>query len=359
MKNEIDRSELKRLKTLAKKSKKTSDELIKEFDEVRSTVANDRLAVNVLFNKYRKTVARQTYKSKQKAEVVTGFVWGDTGLIDKALSMRESAKRFIKKNGKQAAIDAQLINGEGKFLDQRNKLYGRENPNYLEPMPDNLKIRKRTVFGIFKRNGKPFKYGSIHTEDNRLAGGWAKIKRFVPCSTFALIKEDTSELRMNSSAAKDTTTVFKKIDEPWEIAKIIEATVGNRYTPIKQVEEHYEAYKDAWDRKIFVKGMIGWLNLDRVDMFGRHSGLICDPDNPESGVRLEIPSHVRIEWGEGSEVVVLGKTRRTKYRDEEGELQPGDVVITVWGIFPIPGMSTPVESSPDVKSDEDINGWLD
>jgi len=359
MKKDIDRKELSRLKALVKKSKKPLNELIKEFDEIRPDVVNDRLAVNTLFNRYRRKVKKQTFKSKQKAEVVTGFVWGETGLIDKAQNMRGKAKRFIKKNGKQAAVDAQLINGEGKFLDQRQKIYGRENPNYLEPMPDNLKIRRRTLFGIFKKNGDAFKYGSIHTENNKLAGGWRKVKRFTPCSTYVLIKEDTSELRMNASMAEGTTTVFKKIDEPWDIMEIIEATVGNRYTPISQVEEHFEAYKDAWDRKIFLRGMIGWLNLDRVDMFGRHSGLLCDPDDPETGVRLEIPAHIAIEWGEGSEVLILGKTRRNKYYSEEGELTDGDVVITVQGIYPIPGMTTPVESAPDVQSDEDIDGWLD
>jgi len=138
------------------------------------------------------------------------------------------------------------------------------------------------------------------------------------------------------------------------------STIGDQITDIASVPEHYEAYKDAWDRKIFLKGMIGWQNLERTDYFGRRSALLVDPLNPDVSVRMEIPAHVSITWGEGSEVIVLGKTRQSMYRDPETQnLEPGDIVVSVFGIFPIPGMTTDLESTPEVTSDEEIDGWLD
>ena len=73
-------------------------------------------------------------------------------------------------------------------------------------------------------------------------------------------------------------------------------------------------------------------------------------------------SILSIDFGEGSEIIIFGKTKVSKYRDRDsGELVEGDVIVDVHGIYPIPGLSTSREASiPETLEDEtEIEGWLD
>jgi len=84
----------------------------------------------------------------------------------------------------------------------------------------------------------------------------------------------------------------------------------------------------------------------------------------EHQVRVQIPEHVKVDFGEQSEVIVFGRTKRTAIRDEETQQwipNKGDVVITANGIWPIPGLTTPKETSQlETLEDEDqIEGWLE
>jgi len=169
--------------------------LLKEFEEEYTKLTDakvegnrERLAVNAVINKHRREMKKQQYVSKNPPVVIYGFLVGDAGMRDKAEEMREKVKRIIDKEGLQYAQDMQLINGDNEILDQRPHIYGRENPNHLEPLDPKLKLRSRTLFGCLKLNGESkFRYGSIHTEDNRLARAWDQIQFFTPFQTYGLL----------------------------------------------------------------------------------------------------------------------------------------------------------------------------
>jgi len=372
-------AEQARLKKLSKATGVAMEELLKDYEEALVELINsevegnrERLAVNSVMNKHRRAIQRQTWKPRTPPVVVYGFIAGDAGMRDKADEMRRKTKRIIEKEGTQYAQDMQLINGDNEILDQREKIFGRDNPKHLEPLDPKLRLRSRTLFGFFKLNGKKkFRFGSIHTEDNKLAFGWSKIKTFTPCQTFAILKEDTpTTIKLNSSQAEDTMSVFKRIDEPWgktkeDIHKVIMATIGKEITPLNGVEEHYKNFKDAWDRKIFVKGIVSWISLDRPSPWGSIWMGLMDPDagiDEEFQVRVQIPKHLRIDWGEQSEVIIFGKDRREMVKTEDGEgREPGGVVIDVYGVWVIPGLGTPPASTQieTLSDEEEIEGWID
>lgn len=378
MKSEIDKSEYKRLERISKATGTSMDELLKQFEsEYKTLVAGEtkgnleRLAVNAIVNAKRRENVKQSFMPRNKPELVSGFIWGETGCIDKAEITRRQAKGYVKREGRQAAIDAQLIDGDNHVLDQRQKIYGRENPHYLEALPENLKLLSRTLFGIWRLNGsETFKFGTIHTEDNKLATAWDTVRRFRPCTTYAIIKENDGDMKMNSSGAEGTETVFRAIQEDWDILSIIEDVFGwgkskdkTKFTPLNKIEQHFETFKDAWDRFIVVRGVVGWINLDRLTPWGSVWASLIDSDlgyEADYRVRILIPDHVKINFGEGSEVIVLGKTKRSKYRDDDGNLVDGDVIINVWGIYPIPGLTTELgEPKAELSSDEQIEGWFE
>lgn len=370
-----DHPEYKRLQKLSKAWKVPFKDLMAQFEEAYVDVANQkiegdqiRLAINNLVNERRKESAKANsdFTPKAKAIVISGFKMGETGLMDKAEIMRSQAKRYVEREGRKAAIDATLINENNEVLDQREKIYGRTNPKYLEPLPTKLKLQKRTLFGCWRANGdEKFKFGSFRTETNQLARAWGQIPSFTPAQSYGIIKSKPEDRRIsvNSSAAEDTMSVFKAIKEDWDILGIIEDVFDGEFTEINDIPEHYKTFKDQWDSYVIVRGVIAWVNVDRPTPWGAVWGCIIDPDlgdDPDYKVRIQIPEHVPVNFGEGSEVIVLGKTKQAKYRDDKNKLVDADVIIQVWGIYPIPGLTTKRdETTPEIEDEEEIEGWLE
>ena len=371
----LSKVELKRLQDLAARNKVPVEEVMERFKEAKKTISNDRLAVTNVMNSYRREKSFQLVRKKGNIQVLYGFIVGDLGLFDRAEMIRNQVKSYIRKEGIEAAREAQLIDGDNRILDQRAQIYGRENPNYLEVLPPELHLRSRTLLMIARKNSdKTFKLGSIHTEDNRLARAWDKVKFYTPCQVPINLKEEIEDrktkegkvvifgdFKANSSSAQETTSVFKAIKEDWDVDKILMETVEKQITPIEKIEEVHNATKDVWDRRIIIRGAVTWVSIDRPTPFGSIWMQVMDPDNEENVVRCMIPEHLSIDFGEGSEIIIFGKTKVSKYRDKDsGELVEGDVIVDVHGIYPIPGLSTSREASiPETLEDEtEIEGWI-
>ena len=371
----LSKVELKRLQDLATRNKVPVKEVMERFKEAKKTISNDRLAVTSVMNSYRREKSFQLVGKKGNIQVLYGFIVGDLGLFDRAEMIRNQVKSYIRKEGIEAAREAQLIDGDNRILDQRAQIYGRENPNYLEVLPPELHLRSRTLLMIARKNGdKTFKLGSIHTEDNRLARAWDKVKFYTPCQVPINLKEEIEDrktkegkvvifgdFKANSSSAQETTSIFKAVKEDWDVDKILMETVEKQITPIEKIEEVHNATKDVWDRRIIIRGAVTWVSIDRPTPFGSIWMQVMDPDNEENVVRCMIPEHLSIDFGEGSEIIIFGKTKVSKYRDRDsGELVEGDVIVDVHGIYPIPGLSTSREASiPETLEDEtEIEGWI-
>ena len=371
----LSKVELKRLQDLATRNKVPFKEVMERFKEAKKTISNDRLAVTSVMNSYRREKSFQLVGKKGNIQVLYGFIVGDLGLFDRAEMIRNQVKSYIRKEGIEAAREAQLIDGDNRILDQRAQIYGRENPNYLEVLPPELHLRSRTLLMIARKNGdKTFKLGSIHTEDNRLARAWDKVKFYTPCQVPINLKEEIEDrktkegkvvifgdFKANSSSAQETTSIFKAVKEDWDVDKILMETVEKQITPIEKIEEVHNATKDVWDRRIIIRGAVTWVSIDRPTPFGSIWMQVMDPDNEENVVRCMIPEHLSIDFGEGSEIIIFGKTKVSKYRDKDsGELVEGDVIVDVHGIYPIPGLSTSREASiPETLEDEtEIEGWI-
>lgn len=357
-----------KMKVTVKEVEEVYEEKLQELVDAKSKGDVEKLALNKTMSEYRRVVNRQLrpkFTPKATAEAVYGIILGTMGFRDKAEEMRTKARNYANKNGLEAARDKQLIDGDNNVLDQRATIYGKENPDYLEPLDSKLKLRSNVLIGLFKRNGsKNFRYSVFNTNDNQLARAWRDVKYFVPCQTFAIVKEDIEgTMKLNSSKAEDTTTIFKALKEDWDIKKIILEATKRHLTPIQKAEKHFEAFKNAWDRFIIARGIVNWINLDKPTPWGSvYMGLI-DPEvglEEAAQVRCLIPDTVKVDFGEGSEVIVFGKTKQSKYKDREtGKVELGDIRIDVYSIYPIPGLTTAKESSESVEEEEDIEGWLD
>lgn len=362
----------KRLRTLATANKVEYEEVFEHFGRAVSDGKDERTALYTVVNEYRRINQRKTFTSRNMKEVETvyGFIVGTRGLWDKAEQIRRAAKKFIDKNGMPLAIEKMYVNENNEILDSRTTIYGRPNPQYLKPLPPKLKILDLMLFGFFRHNGeKTFKWGSFQTSDNVIASAWDKSivrenRYYTPCQVPAIIgEEQDNTLSLRSSNAKDTRSIFTglKVDEKhWNIKDIIEDALDKQWTPIEDVEKHHEAHKNEWDRVIFVKGIVAWMNADRVDAIGRITIGIMDSEDEAKSVRVRIdPQTIDMDFGELSEVYIFGKTNRSMYKNKETDkLEEGDVVIDAVGIYAT--VKTPkVAGSMEAVDEEVVEGWLD
>jgi len=130
-------TKLKKIATKMKVPLKEVEEIFeakyKELNEGKVKGDLDKLAINKTMSEYRRVVNRQlrstTFTPKAKAEAIYGIIVGGMGFRDKAQEMRRNAKRYAEKNGLQEARDKQLIDGDNNVLDQRETIFGKENPD--------------------------------------------------------------------------------------------------------------------------------------------------------------------------------------------------------------------------------------
>ena len=322
-------------------------------------------AVKAVINEIRKDNKRKTFEPKEKAVPFTGFIVGDTGLWDKIGNIIAAAQAYLKKNGVGQAVQDNYVNGDGQILDRREKLFGKANANYLMPLKEKVTDVSRTLHLIAKINGEEkYKYGTLQTNDAPLARGYNKIKFFMPCQSFGLVKENNDYgFKLNSSIAEETTSVFKALKEDMDVEKIFMEVIGPQLTAIEDVEKEYELIKEAWDRHIFVRGTVSWIARDRPTPFGAIKMGIMDENGKE--VIVSIPEQVPKDFGELSDVVVIGKPERGDLQvidDDTGKKsylkKKGDVYVQAVGIFVVKGTDPEIYSGEQLGESKEIEGWI-
>jgi hypothetical protein len=394
--------------SLAEKNNIPQVDLVTEYEKnyqelsAKGVTTNiETLAMNAVKNMVRKITKpkNDSFVSKQKAESVVLFVIGDTGSSDQIEIMKSIAKAYSNKWGLAAAVKEGYINKENQVLDNREKVFGKPNGNFGKPLKESQHERKR-VLDIIGRIGdsQVWKDGLFNTSDNKLAVGWGKVKMFTLAQTFGIVKANTpiplteeqrgsmseeditsyekqlGHILLNSSNAEDTQSIFRALHEPVDIDQVFMQVVEPQLKQVDDVEAEYTYLpvdakgKVPYNNRFFVKGTVSWINRDRPDFNGAISlGLW----NPETGAELtlKIPQHVQIDFGENSDVIVIGKLERGDLRVEAEESNgkatyvkgQGAVRMVATGLYKIANMCTPSDtaSSETLGEESEINGWVE
>jgi len=326
-------------------------------------------SITAVINEIRKAKKREemkTNKPKVEASRVVGFIIGDSGHWDKIGSMIGQAKAYIKKHSIPEAINAGYINGDGAFLDTRQKLFGKPNPNYGVPLSGKEVDSTRTMY-LCARIGddETYKIGTIQTNDAAMCRGWGKASQhqFVPCATWGIVKELTAtSFKLNASGAEETTSVFQAINDEMNVGEIFYSCVVGNLTEITKVETMYELIKEAWDRFLFVKGKVTWIGRDRPTPFGSIKMGIMDDEGNE--LVISLPEQVSKDFGELSEVIVYGKPDRSdlKVVGEDNKATylkgQGPVMLNAVGVYVVKATPSDVYSTDASGNEKDIEGWV-
>jgi len=369
--------------TLAKETGVSVEELQKEYEEVIRQLKEagfkgdvQVVAKNALLSKHRK-FKPSAFKRQRKYPVKTfiGFKIGDLGMVDDAQRMRDWAKFQLDRQGREWCEEhglVRMVDGKLRVLDTRQKIFGRDNKNYGKPLDPKLKLRRRTLIMLVKTpDSDEYEYARLQTNDNRLALAWGQLPQGVLC-TFpaAVVSHDTAGYMLNSTSQQGNMTIFRQVKEQVDCYKIFEEWAEPRLTEINEVKQYHEAVKDAWDRWIVVKGVVSSIGFEN-ETFRGIPGTLIHPElgyDPEYSLRFYIPTHLKITFGDYSEIYLLGKTRGIT-AEQEVETDTGetvkkrvlvDVAVDAWGFFPVPGKSTPPRSSLlESDDEEEIEGFIE
>ena len=378
------------IQALAEKNSIPVEELVEEYQKqyqelsMKGVSANlEKLAYNGVLNLVRKkTKPKVDFVPKAKAEQALGFVIADSGVFDRIEMMAGIARRYGNKYGLAAAVKAKLINAQSEPIDTRDEVFGKENPDKGKPLGKRDKDgnfilnheRSRTLDMIAKLpNEEEWKLGIIQTNDNQLSLGWGKVRFGALASIFGIVKEREQPFKLNSSNAEDTRSIFHAVhDDSINFDEIFMRLVGPKLTEIGEIPREFELLpkntkgKPAWDNRFYVRGTVSWIARDRRSPIGTiNMGLW----NPETGAEIvvQIPEHLAADFGENSEIIVIGKLEKGDLRTEgdDGKAQyikgEGAVRIDALGFYKIPNMTTPAEtSSPEALEEEAaIDGWME
>ena len=126
--------------------------------------------------------------------------------------------------------------------------------------------------------------------------------------------------------------------------------------------EEKEANKDNFNRVVVTIGDVSLLNLEPTSMGSRIMVLEDTENNLEDldkkGITCWLPPRIKIDFAEGSRVMVVGRTAQSKKKDDAGEIteELGDVTINVYGIYALPEykISLPDEILPITEENLEI-----
>ena len=325
------------------------------------------IAKNAILSKYRK-LPKIKRRSKYALGTFLGFKIGDIGMADDAQRMRDWAKFCVENRdrGQDWAIEHQLVREQGDtlvVLDTRQKVFGRPNKNYLEPLPPATKLRRRNIILLAKEStGETLEYSRLQTNDNKLALAWGQLPFHVPVTFPASIQtHDNAGYMLSSSSAEASKTVFRQVKEDWDIYNLFVDTLGEDVTPLNEFEKYHEATKDAWDRWVLLKGVVSNINFDSENWRGI-PGTLIDPEmgyEAEYSVRFYVPQHLKVNFGQYSEIYLLGKSREIRRTDETSQKRVKvAVVVDAWGFMPIPGRTTTPQESLLEDDEEEVEGFI-
>ena len=294
------------------------------------------------------------YKKQLRSPAIgfEGMVIGVGDLFDTVRKMREAGMDAFRVNPHQA-IEQGITDSDGNPLDTREVFgTGRQNIGFGKPLPEHSYIRN--IVGIALRSNVE---EGPKTFSMTLNGDKAEnliIELFKPVKFRAINKSDEGDASFVLNGSSITTfEVSDKIKMPAPI-DVLRKVCGNMFVPLAKIQEYHTSNKDDFNRLGLFEGDVSILGTEPTST-GNRMMVIEDMeasmvDIGIPGMTCWIPKGVVPDFGEGSKVIVVGRTAQGKSRDDPNAL--GDVMLNVLGIYVIPEFKI---EAPEPVTDDNID----
>lgn len=336
-----------------------------------------------MYRKYGKKDEEQSSTPKSEPGDLEGFLVGLGEYRDKKAEMLKYIERQVKDGGKTKAQQNGLIKTDGVSvipLDYRTEVFGKKNPDCGKPLSEINVNTEMKVYGVFRRadTEDAFVFGTLETANSAIANSWFKSLKFpehlfVPMKTNGNIHETELGFRITASQAEGKVTKFTIDKHPsYEVYDAFMMAVEPLLTPWSWPEgaeepdcnpmlRHYldavakgKNGKPAWDRMIFVRGIIDQIRPEWKNWKGTPA-YICNENDVVERIKINLPDGFEKMFGEGSIVIAYGKDEETMRKNEntgKWDIPSGRIEIRCVGAYPIPGFKTTPTDGGKVKLKE-------
>jgi len=212
------------------------------------------------------------------------------------------------------ALEQGIINADGVIIDTREKIGGRDNPNYLGPLENSPSYLIKTITGICQRATD----GLWDSFEMIAFGDAAKRLGEIPMLTplaFRAIERSTGPYSLGVSRV----TKFKILEgEKWDIGELL-----SKHGRIKSLVE----FKRLIGERQWYRFMadVSEMNLTVTAAGNRILTLTDENLDIEEDVIAFVPQWIPINFGEDSRIIVTGVPGTYRNR----------LSINVYGLYPI------------------------
>ena len=326
------------------------DDILKEEKEIHKDLDNE--------GQQKRALQRLSllYKKQLRSPAIgfEGMAIGVGDLFDTVKKMRAEATKTFEVD-QQNAVTTGITDELGTPLDTREKFgTGRNNPQFGKPLPEHSYIRNVVGVAIKSNTDEAPKVFTMTLNGDKAEK--CKIEMFKPIKFRAIDKseEGSNQFTLNGSSVtkfdvSETVNMPKPIDVLRNVCK-------EMFVSLNDAEKYHQANKADFNRIALIEGDVSLLNTEPT-AFGSRMMVIEDSDAAMEfdtpGMTCWIPSCVDIDFGEGSKVIVVGRTSQGKSRDDPNVL--GDVMVNTLGIYAIPEFKIePVKDMTEEETDKAI-----
>jgi len=273
-----------------------------------------------------------------KAVMYQGYIIGDTGIKNLAEFMRNKAlKMYNDPTTREDAILLGLTDEKGTVLDPRKGVKG------PRPLPE--KILLRTLYTVIIDTKTKIPRLAILELTNKTVN--VEPKLFVPCRFRANpSKTKTDYIRLRSSKY----TKFEEIDMDVNIIETLKQSL--EIIPLRRLETWYHEHKSNRFAIVGIEGIVRDLNLEPNIFTGsRRMDILETEEDLLEPLRCYVPSHLSINFGEYSKVIVIGRPS-LRIREEEERLS-----FNVYGLYVYPEYRVEYEAR-EVTEEEVGDLWI-
>ena len=227
---------------------------------------------------------------------------------------------------------------------------GDKNPNFGKPIAEEAWSRRMLFLG--KVGNDEYELFTMNTKDN-VAKEWSP-NTFEWCE-FTCVRDSRGQNALYARKDGSTVSSYTAVENDDSIMDLIQEHLSEVYTPLVALETyHNDAPKNSI---VIADGNVANMNLNRGANGNATiyiSDLNADFDYDGEGYSSTpcwVPEHIRIDFGIGSNIIVVG---RSSQREVDGELQ--NMSVNVSGIHVVDNHGS---ANDEATPTEDGGFWWD
>ena len=319
----------------------------------KQLMSDYRSNANTVFNEERCAEVTLTDGGYEKSQIINGEV--DTKMIPQL----PSSAIEVDENKWVVPID-----------NIKSFQSGDSNPRYGKPLP--AEEFRRRVHLIAKKDGGDYQYWTFGLK-NIAAKEW-DVRNFEWIHVNALFNDERnacygikgrtlSSLQYNANLSEDDDLYVGTLPS---MEDLLVENMGDWIADLLEIEDYHNTIMSNPGMKLCITdGIVSSMNLTPNEKTGNRV-LWIEPADATYGFEEEdvpestpcwIPEELNIDFGVGSDVIIIGRTNQTQKRDDEGNYteEYNPVSLNIYGILPRVALGAPAESS--VSKDEDMTYW--